>query len=53
VKNKTPFNKPQCPQCGTVMRLVSTGSMVRTFQCPVCRGMKIVAREDDREETGK
>jgi tRNA(Ile2) C34 agmatinyltransferase TiaS len=50
VKNKIPFSKPQCPKCDEVMRLVSTGSAVRTFQCPVCREIKIVAREDDREE---
>jgi len=44
-KNKKSFNRPSCPKCGKQMRLVSTGSMVRTFECSACGEIKIVERE--------
>jgi ssDNA-binding Zn-finger/Zn-ribbon topoisomerase 1 len=42
--NKNKVVNPDCPKCGKPMRLMSTGSMVRTFYC--CGERKIVERED-------
>jgi predicted RNA-binding Zn-ribbon protein involved in translation (DUF1610 family) len=38
--------KPACPKCQSAMRLISTGSMVRTFSCPVCREITVLKRTD-------
>jgi tRNA(Ile2) C34 agmatinyltransferase TiaS len=48
--NQTKSEKPVCAKCKTAMSLISTGSLVRTFQCTECREIKIVKREDDRKE---
>ena len=42
---KEPFKRPDCPKCKKSMRLVSTGSMVRTFHCTECNETKIVNKE--------
>jgi tRNA(Ile2) C34 agmatinyltransferase TiaS len=38
--------KPKCPKCGKPMRLISTGSLVRTYDCDECNEREIVKRED-------
>ena len=42
----TPKQPTTCPKCGKAMRLLSTGSMVRTFNCTECKEIKIINRED-------
>jgi hypothetical protein len=49
VKEKSPIVKPPCPSCGKPMALVSTGSMIRTFECLECQRLEIVKREDRKE----
>ena len=44
-----PIKKPDCPVCGKQMKLVSTGSMVRSFYCYDCKEIKIVKRETNKE----
>jgi predicted RNA-binding Zn-ribbon protein involved in translation (DUF1610 family) len=40
-----------CLKCKKPMRLISTGSLVRTFRCPECGERKIVKREEVKNET--
>jgi len=40
------IKKPDCPKCKKPMRLMSTGSMVRTFHCADCKETKIVNRKE-------
>jgi len=45
---KTEIKKPVCPKCKKPMRLISTGSMVRTFYCSDCKETKIANREENK-----
>jgi tRNA(Ile2) C34 agmatinyltransferase TiaS len=47
---KPTYTRPTCPKCGTAMRLISTGSEVRTFSCDKCKGTIIVPRETAKKE---
>lgn len=44
------INSKKYPKCGKPMRLLSTGSIVRTFQCPECRHIEIVKRDDHNDD---
>jgi len=48
-KNKIEIKRPSCPKCKTPMRIVSTGIMVQTFDCPSCGETKIVEREGTKK----
>jgi len=36
--------RPACPKCGKPMKLVSTGSVIRTFCCTACNKIVTVKR---------
>lgn len=42
---KTKKETIYCPKCLAPMRRISTGSRVVTYQCTVCKNIKIVDRE--------
>lgn len=46
VKKKKQTDRLDCPKCGTPMRLMSTGSLLRTFHCSECKEVRIMKRED-------
>jgi len=52
---KPKYNKPNCPKCGKEMRLLSTGSLLRTFHCENCNKTEMVKREDieDKRNGGR
>lgn len=50
---KPKFEKPACPMCGKTMRLLSTGSLVRTFFCDDCKKVEIIDRKDIEKKVDK
>ena len=47
---KKEIERPSCPKCGKAMRIVSTGSLVRTFDCAICGETAIVSREKEKSK---
>jgi len=43
---KAKLERLNCPKCNKPMRLLSTGSLVRTFFCDDCKRIDIIDRKD-------
>ena len=47
MSDKKKFGRPVCEKCNVPMEHVSTGSLIRTFDCPKCGERKIIKREKE------
>ena len=43
---KQNVTRPNCRVCGNLMRIISTGSFVRTFYCDTCEETVTTKRDD-------